>query len=85
MCEVRAKISWEMCIKKGWSSSVLTDSIRRGDRPSLDDKIGNFGDMNEPYYVDYLSDDLSVPFVKEGLRPGGKIVRSTTKSLSFTK
>jgi len=84
--EVRAKVSAEMSrVLKKDGLLVLTDSIQRGDRPSLDDKIGNFGDMNEPYYVDYLSDDLSVPFVKEGLRPGGKIVRSTTKSLSFTK
>lgn len=84
--EVRAGVSVEMSrVLKKDGVLVLTDSIQRGDRPSLDDTIGNFGDMNEPYYVDYTCDDLSVPFVEEGLRPGRKIVRSTTKSLSFTK
>jgi hypothetical protein len=64
---------------------VLTDSIQRGDRPGLDDRICNFEAMNEPYYVDYTEDDLPNHFIKEGLQPVSKIVRSTTKSLSFRK
>ena len=64
---------------------VLTDSIQRGDRPILDENIGNFEKMNEPYYVDYTQDDLPAYFMKEGLKPMEKTVRSTTKSLTFIK
>ena len=47
--------------------------------------MGNFEKMNEPYYVDYTEDDLPGQFMKEGLKPMDKSVRSTTKSLSFIK
>ncbi len=29
---------------------VVTDSVQLGDRPAWDDRIGGFGDFNEPYY-----------------------------------
>jgi ubiquinone/menaquinone biosynthesis C-methylase UbiE len=84
--DVRAKAASEMArIVAPGGTVVLTDSIQRGDRPILDPAIGNFGDFNEPYYVDYTQDFLASHFEKSGLKPGMKSLRSTTKSLSFTK
>ena len=84
--EARAKVSAEMSrVLKKDGLLVLTDSIQRGDRPILDANIGNFEKMNEPYYVDYTQDDLPAYFMKEGLKPMEKTVRSTTKSLTFIK
>lgn len=84
--EARAKVSAEMSrVLKKDGLLVFTDSIQRGDRPSLDAFIVNFEKMNEPYYVDYTQDDLPAHFMKEGLKPMEKTVRSTTKSLTFRK
>eukprot|EP00986_Skeletonema_menzelii_P021390 scaffold34360_cov177-Skeletonema_menzelii.AAC.2 len=84
--EARAKASAEMSrVLKKDGLLVLTDSIQRGDRPILDANIGNFEKMNEPYYVDYTQDNLPAHFMKEGLKPMEKTVRSTTKSLTFLK
>ena len=84
--EARANVSAQMSrvLKKGGLLS-FADSIQRGDRPALDPYIGNFEKMNEPYYVDYTEDDLPGQFMKAGLKPMEKSVRSTTKSLSFIK
>lgn len=83
---VRAKASAEMArVVSPGGTVVLTDSIQKGDRPSLDTNIANFQKMNEPFYVDYVNDDLGAHFESEGLIPETKIVRSTTKSLSFSK
>jgi len=64
---------------------VLTDSLQKGDRPALDKDLHSFGDMNEPFYVDYANDNLGAHFEREGLVPRTKIQRSNTKSLSFSK
>jgi len=85
---VRAKASSEMSrvLKKG-GVLVLTDSIQGGelDRPGFDTRIGKFSEMNEPFFADYCEDNLAGHFVDEELTPLGKIVMSSTKSLSFTK
>jgi len=84
--EIRAKAAAEMArVVSPGGVVVLTDSIQRGDRPPLDDGLSNFQKMNEPYYTDYISDDIGAHFEREGLEPMTKIVRSTTKSLSFSK
>ncbi|KAL7531388.1 hypothetical protein ACHAWF_003748 [Thalassiosira exigua] len=84
--EVRTKVSAEMSrVLKTGGVIVFTDSMQQGDRPVLDEKLLNFGNMNEPYYVDYLRDDLPGHFAKEGLTPVSKSARSTTKSLTFRK
>eukprot|EP00536_Pseudo-nitzschia_multiseries_P002478 jgi/Psemu1/183582/e_gw1.33.23.1 len=84
--DVRSKAASEMAraVAPG-GTVVLTDSIQKGDRPPLDPFLGNFKNMNEPYYLDYIQDDLGLHFENEGLVPGTKIIRSTTKSLSFSK
>ena len=83
---IRAKAAAEMArVVSPGGRVVLTDSIQKGDRPALDDGLSKFKNMNEPYYIDYINDDLGSHFETEGLTPMTKIVRSTTKSLSFSK
>jgi ubiquinone/menaquinone biosynthesis C-methylase UbiE len=84
--DVRKKVAAEMArVVAPGGTVVFTDSIQTGDRPILDSALGNFERMNEPYYGDFLQDDLTGHFESQGLKPMIKIVRSTTKSLSFKK
>ena len=64
---------------------VLTDSMQKGDRPSLDGKLSNFGKLNEPHYEDYIEAELPSYFEAAGMTCGGKWVASSTKTLSFGK
>ena len=84
---VRARAAAEMArvVRPGGGTVILTDSIQRGDRPALDETMGSFGNMNEPYYLNYIQDDLSEHFERAGLHCKTKSVRSSTKSLSFGK
>jgi len=83
---VRAKAAAEMArVVAPGGTVVFTDSIQKGDRPTLDHALPNFQKMNEPFYVDFVNDDLGSHFEEAGLIPHTKSVRSTTKSLSFTK
>ena len=84
--EVRARAAAEMArVVAPGGTVVFTDSIQIGDRPALDSVIQNFENMNEPYYADYLLDDLAGHFQGAGLTCERKMVRSMTKSLSFSK
>ena len=58
---------------------------QRGDRPALDESMGNFEALNEPHYVDYIQTDVGALFEEAGLKPQGKWMSSTSKTLSFTK
>ena len=64
---------------------VLTDSMQRGDRPSLDGRLGNFAKLNEPHYENYIDTFLPALFTASGLECGRKSVSSSTKCLSFRK
>lgn len=82
----RAKASAEMArVVSPGGTVVLTDSFQKGDRPPMDKGLPNFQNMNEPYFVDYINDDLGAHFESEGLIPETKMVRSVTKSLSFSR
>jgi ubiquinone/menaquinone biosynthesis C-methylase UbiE len=84
--DVRNKVAKEMArVTAPGGTVVFTDSIQRGDRPQLDTNLGNFESFNEPYYLDYIADDVSAHFMEAGLEPDTKMVRSTTKSLAFQK
>lgn len=83
---VRAKAAAEMArVVSPGGTVVLTDSVQKGDRPILDEALPNFKNLNEPFYVDFLNDDLGAHFEEEGLIPETKISSSNTKSLSFSK
>jgi hypothetical protein len=62
---------------------ALTDSFQLGDRPSLDEQIGNFSNMNEPHYQNYINTYL--PALFEGCDFGEKLMSSSSKTLSFIK
>ena len=47
--------------------------------------MSNFGELNEPHYVDYIQTDVGKLFEEAGLKPQGKWMSSTSKTLSFTK
>jgi len=84
--DVRAKASKEMArvVKKG-GRIILTDSFQKGDIPVKDDVMGNFGNLNEPYYTDYIEDFLPLHFEKAGMVPLSKYIASSTKTLAFEK
>lgn len=84
--ETQDAVAREMArVLKPGGMLVLTDSVQLGDRPSMDDTLGNFGDFNEPFYRAYIERDLGALFEGVGLECVGKAVNSTTKSLSFRK
>merc|ERR1712146_749639 len=68
--ESRRKVVKEVArVLKPGGTFILTDSVQLGDRLSLDESIGNFGQM--------LSE--------EGFKPEVKYMNSVTKTLSFTR
>mmetsp|Transcript_8605 Transcript_8605/g.23334 ORF Transcript_8605/g.23334 Transcript_8605/m.23334 type:complete len:511 (-) Transcript_8605:150-1682(-) len=84
--DVQTAVAKEMArVLKPGGMVIFTDSVQRGDRPSMDDTLGNFGDFNEPFYRAYIERDLGGLFESVGLTCVAKAVNSTTKSLSFTK
>merc|ERR1712238_408634 len=84
---IRSQVAAEMSrVVNPGGTVVFTDSIQKGDRCSTIDKsMGKFQNMNEPYYLDYIVDDIGSHFEQQGLLPMTKIFRSTSKSLSSTK
>lgn len=82
--DARARAAKEMVrvVKKG-GMIVLSDSLQLGDRPPLDEQIGNFSKLNEPHYVNYVNTYL--PDLFEGCEFGEKLLSSSTKTLSFIK
>lgn len=84
--EARARAALEMCrVVAPGGTVVLTDSMQKGDRPVLDDQLGNFGKLNEPHYCDYIETDIGALFEAGGLTCDTKYVCSSSKTLSFTK
>ena len=82
--DVRGQVAREMArVVRPGGTVVLTDSIQLGDRPVLDAAIGNFQNMNEPFYRDYIADDLPSHFA--GLECGSKMQCASTKTLTFRK
>lgn len=84
--EIRAKVASEMArVTRPGGRVVLTDSVQLGDRPILDSSMKYFERMNEPFYVDYIQDQLPVHFENAGLECLTKTVSASTKSLAFHK
>ena len=83
----RSNVSAEMArvVKSEGGTVILTDSVQLGDRPNQDKTLGNFQDMNEPFYKDYIQDYLSLHFENAGLQPTRKMMSSNTKTLVFVR
>ena len=64
---------------------VLTDSMQKGDRPALDDRLSNFAKLNEPHYENYIDTFLPDLFTAGGLTCEHKSFASSSKCLSFRK
>jgi ubiquinone/menaquinone biosynthesis C-methylase UbiE len=82
----RAQAAAEMArVVKPGGIVVLTDSVQLGDRPSMDENIGRFSNLNEPHYQNYIRTEIAPLFEKHGLVCHEKYVASSTKTLSFIK
>ena len=84
--EIRAQVSSEMArVTQKGGKIILTDACQKGDC-HVDDKIlGNFAEMNEPHWNDFVEDFLPAHFEKVGMECSTKIICSSTKTLAFNK
>jgi len=65
---------------------VFVDSVQRGDRPSFDGVLEYFPQgFHEPYYADYIGDDLDALFAGHGLVPTACDLAFLSKVLVFDK
>lgn len=71
--EVRRLIAAEFArVLKPSGRLVFMDSLQLGDRPGFDGLLEAFPrNFHEPYFGDYLRDDLPAVFAETGLRPVG--------------
>jgi ubiquinone/menaquinone biosynthesis C-methylase UbiE len=69
--EVRRQIAGEFArVLKPSGRLVFMDSLQLGDRPGFDGLLEAFPrNFHEPYFGDYLRDDLRAVFAAAGLRP----------------
>lgn len=67
--KVRRSIAAEMArVLKPGGTLVFVDSIQRGDHPAYDDLLDRFPfGFHEPYFLDYVRDDLEAVFDDAGL------------------
>ena len=72
-------------VLKPGGTLIGTDSTPLGDRPPHDASMGNFENMNEPYYRSYIEYDFGAKFKELGLAPGVKVLQSVTKSVAARK
>ncbi|HSK41483.1 MAG TPA: methyltransferase domain-containing protein [Arenibaculum sp.] len=84
---VRAAAAAEMArVLRPGGLLVLADSIQPGDRPHFDRMLELFpASFHEPYYADYLRQDIGAPFVEAGLEPVGTDIAFLTKIMVFRK
>jgi len=68
---VRRQVAAEMArILKPGGILLFMDSIQRGDRPDFDPLLDRFPlAMHEPYFADYIEDDLRDAFAAAGFTP----------------
>ena len=86
--DVRRQVTKEMfrVLKPGGIIS-FNDSIQEGDRADRTN-LGIFADRyNEPYYKDFIVDDLNAIFFEAGFKPGptSPIIAASSKVMSWVK
>jgi ubiquinone/menaquinone biosynthesis C-methylase UbiE len=69
--EVRRQIAVELArVLKSGGRLIFMDSLQLGDRPGFDGLLEAFPrNFHEPYFDDYLRDDLPAVFAQADLRP----------------
>jgi len=69
--EVRARVLSELArVVRPGGIVVVADSVQLADAPELEKEILGFPDrFHEPYYLDYVKDDLAKRVEESGLRP----------------
>ena len=84
---VRARAAAEIArVLKPGGRLVLVDSIQRGDRPDFDGILAYFPQAyHEPYYADYVAQDLVTLFESTGLLLGALDLAFMSKVLVFEK
>eukprot|EP00466_Bigelowiella_natans_P013851 jgi/Bigna1/89480/estExt_fgenesh1_pg.C_500028 len=84
--EARRKVVKEVArVLKPGGTFILTDSVQLGDRLALDESLGNFEKLNEPWYPSYIKENFGQMLSEEGFKPEVKYMNSVTKTLSFTR
>jgi ubiquinone/menaquinone biosynthesis C-methylase UbiE len=71
---VRAEVAREMArVLRPGGLLVFVDSLQRGDEPAFDGLLDLFpAAYHEPYYSDYIRQDVATLFAASGLRPLAK-------------
>jgi ubiquinone/menaquinone biosynthesis C-methylase UbiE len=65
---------------------LLVDSLQLGDVPAYDALLEHFPvAFHEPYYADYVRDDLGAMFAAAGLRPEGTEIAYLSRVMRFRK
>lgn len=84
---IRAAAAAEMArVLKPGGRLVFVDSIQRGDRPDFDGILTYFPQAyHEPYYADYVAQDLVALFEEKGLLLGALDLAFMSKVLVFEK
>jgi ubiquinone/menaquinone biosynthesis C-methylase UbiE len=72
--EVRAQVAREMArVLRPGGRLVFVDSLQLGDEPAFDGLLDLFpAAYHEPYFADYVRQDVTALFAEAGLRPVGK-------------
>ncbi|NBC33961.1 MAG: methyltransferase domain-containing protein [Alphaproteobacteria bacterium] len=85
--KIRAAAAAEMArVLKPGGRLVFVDSIQRGDRPDFDGILAYFPQAYyEPYYADYVAQDLVTLFERTGLLLGALDLAFMSKVLVFEK
>jgi ubiquinone/menaquinone biosynthesis C-methylase UbiE len=84
---VRRRVTAEIArVLKPGGTFVLVDSLQRGDRPLYDPLLERFPvSFHEPYYTDYVAQDLATLFAGVGLRVDEVDVAFLSKIVVATK
>ena len=71
---VRAQVAREMArVLRPGGLLVFMDSLQIGDEPAFDGLLDLFpAAYHEPYYADYIREDMAALFAEAGLKPVGK-------------
>ncbi|NBB82767.1 MAG: methyltransferase domain-containing protein, partial [Alphaproteobacteria bacterium] len=85
--KVRATVAAEMArVLKPGGRLIFVDSLQRGETPAYDGALDYFPQgFHEPYYADYIRQDLTALFREVGLVPAGREAAFLSTVAAFDK